>query len=139
MSRQRCPCKMDRPRWFPMGFSHLDLPAAANLPNQALLLLVCLGFNRFSANLPTTWQKSSELSIVTIVGWKGELKDRSARHVRRRPQPALVGGDDRTADGEPHTHAIWLRGVEGLEQPVDIRSEERRVGKECRSRWSPYH
>ena len=23
--------------------------------------------------------------------------------------------------------------------PSDIRSEERRVGKECRSRWSPYH
>ena len=22
---------------------------------------------------------------------------------------------------------------------IDIRSEERRVGKECRSRWSPYH
>ena len=22
---------------------------------------------------------------------------------------------------------------------VDERSEERRVGKECRSRWSPYH
>ena len=24
-------------------------------------------------------------------------------------------------------------------QPGDTRSEERRVGKECRSRWSPYH
>ena len=23
--------------------------------------------------------------------------------------------------------------------PVKKRSEERRVGKECRSRWSPYH
>ena len=23
--------------------------------------------------------------------------------------------------------------------PRDMRSEERRVGKECRSRWSPYH
>ena len=23
--------------------------------------------------------------------------------------------------------------------PLIIRSEERRVGKECRSRWSPYH
>ena len=23
--------------------------------------------------------------------------------------------------------------------PSGIRSEERRVGKECRSRWSPYH
>ena len=22
---------------------------------------------------------------------------------------------------------------------LDARSEERRVGKECRSRWSPYH
>ena len=22
---------------------------------------------------------------------------------------------------------------------IQIRSEERRVGKECRSRWSPYH
>src|SRR6266542_3404889 len=24
-------------------------------------------------------------------------------------------------------------------QPVPVRSEERRVGKECRSRWAPYH
>src|ERR1017187_9019416 len=28
--------------------------------------------------------------------------------------------------------------VTGL-RAVDDRSEERRVGKECRSRWSPYH
>src|SRR2546427_11902693 len=26
-----------------------------------------------------------------------------------------------------------------IEEGLDIRSEERRVGKECRSRWSPYH
>ena len=26
-----------------------------------------------------------------------------------------------------------------LEQIAAERSEERRVGKECRSRWSPYH
>ena len=26
-----------------------------------------------------------------------------------------------------------------LEDLLDKRSEERRVGKECRSRWSPYH
>ena len=30
--------------------------------------------------------------------------------------------------------------IEGLEKMIrDLRSEERRVGKECRSRWSPYH
>ena len=28
--------------------------------------------------------------------------------------------------------------IEGLTDGT-IRSEERRVGKECRSRWSPYH
>ena len=27
----------------------------------------------------------------------------------------------------------------GFECESDGRSEERRVGKECRSRWSPYH
>src|SRR3989454_9354312 len=26
-----------------------------------------------------------------------------------------------------------------FEKPQQLRSEERRVGKECRSRWSPYH
>ena len=26
-----------------------------------------------------------------------------------------------------------------LDEPCSARSEERRVGKECRSRWSPYH
>ena len=24
-------------------------------------------------------------------------------------------------------------------EKLELRSEERRVGKECRSRWSPYH
>src|SRR3712207_1720023 len=31
-----------------------------------------------------------------------------------------------------------LRGGVGMAL-VGVRSEERRVGKECRSRWSPYH
>ena len=29
--------------------------------------------------------------------------------------------------------------AEAKDQLLDLRSEERRVGKECRSRWSPYH
>src|SRR3989441_11372891 len=29
--------------------------------------------------------------------------------------------------------------VNFAEPPAGVRSEERRVGKECRSRWSPYH
>src|SRR3712207_8509392 len=39
---------------------------------------------------------------------------------------AVIDGGDRESDAR--------RFVEYL-----LRSEERRVGKECRSRWSPYH
>ena len=35
---------------------------------------------------------------------------------------------------------VRARGDEALkEYALRFRSEERRVGKECRSRWSPYH
>ena len=41
------------------------------------------------------------------------------------------------------TGAVGAQMIKMLEEstlPIDkIRSEERRVGKECRSRWSPYH
>ena len=53
------------------------------------------------------------------------------------------------------TEALWddeevlLAGAENVENQAEehagccsvaqLRSEERRVGKECRSRWSPYH
>ena len=37
--------------------------------------------------------------------------------------------------------ALGLLGRNGAGKTttIRIRSEERRVGKECRSRWSPYH
>ena len=44
----------------------------------------------------------------------------------------------RRASSVAHIGAIDLGG----DNPIRIqsmRSEERRVGKECRSRWSPYH
>jgi hypothetical protein len=35
--------------------------------------------------------------------------------------------------------AFSFTGLECAESNLVSRSEERRVGKECRSRWSPYH
>ena len=37
--------------------------------------------------------------------------------------------------------SAWLPGkiAQGCSRGSPLRSEERRVGKECRSRWSPYH
>src|SRR2546429_71206 len=34
---------------------------------------------------------------------------------------------------------VWRNGANEATTFVTTRSEERRVGKECRSRWSPYH
>ena len=36
-------------------------------------------------------------------------------------------------------HFVFEGGAPLLAALLDVRSEERRVGKECRSRWSPYH
>src|SRR3989442_7818393 len=35
--------------------------------------------------------------------------------------------------------AVETEGYSDVELDNSARSEERRVGKECRSRWSPYH
>ena len=47
-----------------------------------------------------------------------------------------------------HSHCLYCDGRANMEDFIrfaisegfsSYRSEERRVGKECRSRWSPYH
>src|SRR5688572_31408020 len=43
-----------------------------------------------------------------------------------------------------HPEAVYAPGAfvfvgDAQGEEPDVRSEERRVGKECRSRWSPYH
>ena len=46
---------------------------------------------------------------------------------------------DEIAIVEP-SEKIWTRGeLLAKTNQLTHRSEERRVGKECRSRWSPYH
>ena len=49
----------------------------------------------------------------------------------------------RLKDKEEEVEALWKKfrdlSLREFEKVYDVRSEERRVGKECRSRWSPYH
>src|SRR2546427_6440626 len=45
----------------------------------------------------------------------------------------------KVATGFYKNRARGLPSGDGLFLLLDARSEERRVGKECRSRWSPYH
>ena len=48
----------------------------------------------------------------------------------------LVGCLDTPSDGR---YRLAGEDVSKLDKDALARSEERRVGKECRSRWSPYH
>ena len=50
-----------------------------------------------------------------------------------------IEGIDGHEDLGPHAFEIDLQLCDGLSIVHLLRSEERRVGKECRSRWSPYH
>ena len=77
--------------------------------------------------------------------------------LRDSAAPARIAGFRRSMAGILHIPATRdqapvveaaggaMAGVAAAEELLDlrctavIRSEERRVGKECRSRWSPYH
>src|SRR5256885_1667910 len=89
--------------------------------------------------------------IVATVG-NHEIADTGAAYARffqRRDRPTYASLDygpvhvvvldsfEMRAGATPH-----LGGISDVQKAwfeEDLRSEERRVGKECRSRWSPYH
>ena len=53
-------------------------------------------------------------------------------------------GDHLMQEQAPYDEAEIQAALDRMSMPQDMqiqvcRSEERRVGKECRSRWSPYH
>src|SRR5450631_3676571 len=60
------------------------------------------------------------------------IDDDIAYKVSQRERSSVV------AVGSEQMRAAQAWYGQGIENTV-VRSEERRVGKECRSRWSPYH
>ena len=68
------------------------------------------------------------------------LMDRVARTAPFHRELAKLGTEEQAVfdhtslPGVPFVAALCIRTL-----PDTARSEERRVGKECRSRWSPYH
>src|SRR5256885_5809669 len=92
--------------------------------------------------------------LAEAAGFDDTVGDRWTAVVRVLGLPALAAGiadvQPRTIRRDRRTNRIaqidhdlvdLLRQRAFLDEEVhlDARSEERRVGKECRSRWSPYH
>src|SRR2546426_3675503 len=59
-----------------------------------------------------------------------DLPQRLSNRVLNRAPRVFAAGDQNMIEGHPGALLVG---------PARERSEERRVGKECRSRWSPYH
>src|SRR5256885_15264029 len=51
-------------------------------------------------------------------------------------QSTVVGA---SSSGDDVLSWLFQGSAQGWPRKFRLRSEERRVGKECRSRWSPYH
>src|SRR3989449_11539491 len=77
------------------------------------------------------------LSYVLVSDGDAVVVD-PGRHLDR--YDALLAELDATPAAviDTHIHADYLSGARAAAVRWQ-RSEERRVGKECRSRWSPYH
>src|SRR3989442_12376994 len=79
-----------------------------------------------------TWAVSCQLRLTEgiLLGLYGLLKPTMGFEVLLLIFAAVIVG----GIGSP-----WGAVLGGLVIGLSQRSEERRVGKECRSRWSPYH
>ena len=78
----------------------------------------------------------SKLPEAWVEYHRGVL-DRASRgmpmiSITRKPMDLGLNLLDTDTPGYTNIYRQMLRGAK-------VRSEERRVGKECRSRWSPYH
>ena len=70
-----------------------------------------------------------------------EMTTEEAEGKEKRVDDYFIGYAVEEAEGMYHLHngeLLW-KDPEDENVHVEVRSEERRVGKECRSRWSPYH
>ena len=74
------------------------------------------------------------------VASSGQVLEELLRHLYQQVLPKLAPADQKDlADKIEKAGGTKTVDKLTLGQLVGIRSEERRVGKECRSRWSPYH
>ena len=92
--------------------------------DRRTFLTVCSGFGLTTTLLPgVLWAMADEKGKVT----------------RDMIDHAATIADVVIADEYKDAMLDSLNGLPKDFETVYARSEERRVGKECRSRWSPYH
>ena len=116
----------------------------------------------FSKPKITDTASSSDATRGAKPATPGAGSDAAGFQAKPKPSPSLLSNDltikgnvitsgdiqiEGTIEGDVRAHLLTvgetatIKGEIAADDVVVIgrRSEERRVGKECRSRWSPYH
>src|SRR3989441_8928651 len=116
---------------------------------MAMLLAILVAFGRLSADSEMVALRSSGLSLyqliapVAMVALLATAATAAlsvwARPWGNRALKTALFDLARTRASAGIKAQIFNDDFPGLVIYAEIRSEERRVGKECRSRWSPYH
>src|SRR5579872_7567017 len=98
---------------------------------------ISLGFGKPDCQLKSESDRLGVNAVCAADHW-GVLKFPSAAFQDFR-KTIEVGGNNRRglSDQQRLRRVNHVVGGQAIVKPA--RSEERRVGKECRSRWSPYH
>src|ERR1035438_6909060 len=115
-------CRLDA-----KGLSHKAIARDLNYSMHAIEVALLGNYRRNAPAdewTPAPGRLSADEREESLVGLsRGESMSAIARGLGRAPSTVTR---EVAANGGPRHYGAW-------------RSEERRVGKECRSRWSPYH
>ena len=117
---------------FAVGYDHSQ--------NNSIHDVYAGGVQNVHAALPETVKRFIYISTTGVYGPAGGdwVDEHTPPNPLRDGGRASLAAEQTIASHPLGTNAIILRlaGIYGLGR---IRSEERRVGKECRARWSPDH
>ena len=133
------------------------LPTIQYLLDQGAAVIACSHLGKpvatFDSYVKKQAEKGKDTASITEEEWKKSLAKLSLAPVAKRLSELLgkdvimakdvVGEDAMAKAAALQPGQIMLlentRYMKGETKNDPERSEERRVGKECRSRWSPYH
>src|SRR3712207_3163967 len=123
--------------------SHIDNRSVEKIQDEVEKVLMEHGFYAEAKNyILYRWQRTERRKALNHIADK--LRDESITHVLKGIQADFPENEYNPAALAEKFSGFCkpeMSSGERLEALIKaaVRSEERRVGKECRSRWSPYH